>query len=301
MIQGNTAIRTETGPQTASTCSPNSYTVRCKDFKNTTLCSFAPVTGMDGIIGSQFYQLVDLNPLLSLPVIPERIFINGNTFRSRIAVLKGENGGVLSELSGPELPKKIPETEVGKLANPALPAMINDGELVHLRHPTPLLHHDICKDMQLCNPPVLAAWYELCWEVDGLPYVHGVVRGRAQAPPGSSVRIGNLILDALWSGNFEWHEGLKRKMLKGEVKGECVLGDVLQYLEKTLAKRAVLVSDGMKHSRIVLEDVAVASEREKAKLGTRHWTFGLRDFKRLVWFSEVREPGETDAASQEAD
>ena len=165
MIQGNTAVRTEEDRQTAPTYSPDFYTVRCKNVNGTTTCSFAPITGLDGLVGSQLYQLVELNPLLSLPIVPERIFPDDKYLKARIAVLKlkTEDQHVLPGLSM----GMVPKTEVGKLSNPALRAMVNDGELVHLRHPIPFLHEYICKEMQLCDPPISVARYELCWEVEG--------------------------------------------------------------------------------------------------------------------------------------
>lgn len=84
---------------------------------------------------------------------------------------------------------------------------------------------------------------------------------------------------------------MKRQMSKREGKGDCVLGDVLALMEKALEKRVVLVSGGVKHSRIVLEGVAVVAGAEKRGLEVweRPWIFGFENFGRPVWYSEVKE------------
>lgn len=266
MIRGNTALRSGTSRQDPPTCSHDYYTVRFRNVNGTTVCSFAPLTGLDGFIGPQLYQYVDLNLLLSLPTIPERISPNEKYLKTRIAFLREESQHALPGLGYEE----FPNTNVLKLTNSALRVWVNNGELVHLRAPIALLHQDYRRDMELCNPPISAARYEFCWEIESFTQNHGVVRGRVHAPPGSSVRIGNLILDALWSTKFKWYYGsMKRQMSKREEKGDCVLGDVLALMEKALEKRVVLVSGGVKNSRIVLEGVGVVAGAEK-----RDWRDG---------------------------
>lgn len=90
-IEDSPAIHTETFRRNVLDSERAYYTIRRKEVRGKIEARFAPITGLDFFVRPELWRFVDLNPLLSLPLLPEQILQDEKFLKSRVPFLAIED------------------------------------------------------------------------------------------------------------------------------------------------------------------------------------------------------------------